>query len=188
MAVKIEVIARNMEVTERIQNYVTKKTARLDRYMNDIEDVKVELSYVKSARSAMDRQVAEVTVHGRRTLLRTEERSDDIFTAFDAAMDKMQRQIERLKGKRQRGRGDGRSAAEVAELPPVEAKSDKTASAIVRRKTFNLPPMSEAEALEQMRNLGHDNFFIFFNIETNAINVLYRRRDGSYGLIEPKTE
>jgi len=186
MALKIDVAARNMEVTDRIQDYVTKKAAKLDRYMSDIEEVKVELSYIKSARSAMDRQVAQITVRGRRALLRTEERSDDVFAAFDTAMDKMQRQIERLKGKRQRGRGDGRSAAEVVVEPPVEAKPKEAASPIMRRKTFNLPPMNEAEALEQMRMLGHDNFFIFFNIETNAINVLYRRRDGSYGLIEPK--
>jgi len=187
MALKTEVVVRNMEVTDRIRNYVTKKTAKLDRYMNDIEEVKVELSYVKSARSAMDRQVAQITVRGRRTLLRTEERSDDIFAAFDTAIDKMQRQIERLKGKRHRGRGDGRSAAEAVVEPPVEKPDEEiAASPIMRRKTFNLPPMNEAEALEQMRMLGHDNFFIFFNIETNAINVLYRRRDGSYGLIEPK--
>jgi putative sigma-54 modulation protein len=187
MALKIEVVARNMEVTDRIQDYVTKKAAKLDRYMNDIEEVKVELAYVKSARSAIDRQVAQITVRGRRALLRTEERSDDIFAAFDTAMDKMQRQIERLKGKRQRGRGDGRSAAEVVVEPPVEKQAEEiAASPIMRRKTFNLPPMNEAEALEQMRMVGHDNFFIFFNMETNAINVLYRRRDGTYGLIEPK--
>jgi len=186
MALKIEVVARNMEVTDRIQDYVTKKAAKLDRYMNDIEEVKVELAYVKSARSAIDRQVAQITVRGRRALLRTEERSDDIFAAFDSAMDKMQRQIKRLKGKRQRGRGDGRSAAEVVVEPPIEEGVIETASPIMRRKTFILPPMNEAEALEQMRMVGHDNFFIFFNMETNAINVLYRRRDGTYGLIEPK--
>jgi putative sigma-54 modulation protein len=186
MALKIKVVARNMEVTDRIGDYVTKKAARLDRYLNDIEEVKVELAYVKSARSAMDRQVAQITVRGRRALLRTEERSDDIFAAFDTALDKMQRQIERLKGKRHRGRGDGRSAAEVVVEPPAEEQAKEAASPIMRRKTFNLPPMNEAEALEQMKLLGHDNFFIFYNVETNAINVLYRRRDGTYGLIEPK--
>jgi putative sigma-54 modulation protein len=187
MTIKIEVLARNMEVTKHIQDYVTKKAAKLDRYMGDIEEVKVELSYTKSARSAMDRQVAQITVRGRRTLLRTEERSDDLFAAFDTALDKMQRQIERQKGKRQRGRGDGRTAAEVSVEPPAEKGEEESAGVpIMRRKTFNLPPMNEAEALEQMRDLGHDNFFIFFNIETNAINVLYRRRDGTYGLIEPK--
>ncbi|MBU4224802.1 MAG: sigma 54 modulation/S30EA ribosomal C-terminal domain-containing protein [Chloroflexi bacterium] len=96
----------------------------------------------------------------------------------------MQRQIERLKGKRQRGRGDGRTAAEVVKAL-VKRPAKGPVSPIMRRKTFNLPPMNEAEALEQMKLLGHDNFFIFNNADTNSINVLYRRRDGTYGLIEP---
>lgn len=185
MALRIEVLAKNMEVTDRINDYVTKKVSKLDRYLGDIEEAKIELANIKSARSAIDRQVTQITVRGRRgELLRTEERSDDIFAAFDTALDKMQRQIERLKGKRQRGRGDGRSAAEVGELP-VKKPAKAPVSPIMRRKTFNLPPMNETEALEQMKLLGHDNFFIFFNAETKAINVLYRRRDGSYGLISP---
>jgi len=185
MALKVEVLAKNMEVTDRIDDYVTKKVSRLDRYLNDIEEVKIELANIKSARSAVDRHVAQITVRGRRgALLRTEERSEDIFAAFDTALDKMQRQIERLKGKRQRGRGDGRTAAEVVKAL-VKRPAKGPVSPIMRRKTFNLPPMNEAEALEQMKLLGHDNFFIFNNADTNSINVLYRRRDGTYGLIEP---
>ncbi|MBA4380017.1 MAG: ribosomal subunit interface protein [Anaerolinea sp.] len=185
MALKIEVLAKNMEVTERINDYVSKKVSRLDRYLSDIEEVKIELAKIKSARSALDRHVAQITVRGQRgELLRTEERSEDIFAAFDTALDKIQRQIARLKGKRQRGRGDGRTAAEVVE-PPLKKPAKRPASPIMRRKTFTLPPMNEAEALEQMKMLSHDNFFIFNNAETKSINVLYRRRDGTYGLIEP---
>jgi putative sigma-54 modulation protein len=176
-----------MEATDRIKEYVTKKASKLDRYLNGILQVKVELSYVKSARSASDRQVAQLTVVGPKTLLRTEERADDIFAAFDKAHDKMQRQMERYKGKRKHGRGDGRSAAEVVE--PIEEKgSEGVVSMIARRKTFKLIPMDEVEALEQMRMLGHENFFIFINVRTNAVNVLYQRRDGSFGLIEPIVE
>jgi putative sigma-54 modulation protein len=184
MTVAVEILARNIDVTDRIKDYVSKKAAKLDRYLNEIDEIKVELAYVKSARSASDRQVAQITVRGRRTILRTEERADDIFAAFDAAHDKMQRQLERFKGKHHHGRGDGRSAAEVIQ-PLQEESQEKVVSPIARRKTFKLVPMDEAEALEQMRMLGHDNFFIFYNVETNAINVLYQRRDGTYGLIEP---
>jgi len=184
MTVKVEIFARNMEVDEPIKNYVTKKASKLDRYLSDIEQVKVDLEYFKSARSATDRFVAQVTVRGRRALLRTEERSDELNTAFDATIDKMQRQLERYKGKHHHGRGDGRAAAEVP-APPAE-ETDEPVSVISRRKTFNLIPMSEADALEQMKLLGHDNFFIFFNDETDAISVLYHRRDDTYGLIEPK--
>ncbi len=183
MSDKVEILARNMEVTDRIKEYVTGKAAKLDRYLREIEEVRVELSYLKSARSAADRQVAQITARGRGIILRTEERADDIFAAFDTALDKMQRQIDRLKGKRQRGRGDGRSAAEVA---PIEEETfEEEQTEIVRRKRFPLIPMSEAEAIEQMKLLSHNNFFIFYNADVNAIQVLYRRRDGNYGLIEP---
>jgi putative sigma-54 modulation protein len=187
MAVAVELNVRNMETTDRIEEYVNKKASKLDRYLSGILQIKVELSYVKSARSASDRQVAQITVVGPKTLLRTEERADDIFAAFDKAHDKMQRQMERFKGKRQRGRGDRRSAAEVVE-PAPEPGTEEVVSMIARRKTFKLFPMDEIEALEQMRMLGHENFFIFFNVRSNAINVLYQRRDGSFGLIEPVVE
>lgn len=185
MSDKVEILARNMEVTERIREYVTNKASKLDRYLGEIEEVRVELTYVKSARSAADRQVAQITARGKKgILLRTEERADNIFAAFDTALDKMQRQIDRVKGKRQRGRGDGRSAAEV--VPQVaEPIEEEEMEIIVRRKKFPVAPMNESEAIEQMKLLGHDNFFIFFNPDANAIQILYRRRDGTLGLIEP---
>jgi putative sigma-54 modulation protein len=133
--------------------------------------------------------VAQITVRGKGILLRSEERSDDIFTALDAAYEKLQRQMARYKGKHQRGRGDGRSAAEVVPQAAVEDESEEGEEAeptIVRRKHFVLAPMDEIEAIEQMGLLGHENFFVFYNANTNAVNVLYRRRDGNYGLIEPE--
>ncbi len=185
MALSIELYGRNIEITERIRDYVEKKVSKLDRFLNNIEETRVDLAHVKSARSASDRQVAQITIRGRGFILRAEERADDIFAAIDAALDKMQRQIERYKGKRQRGRGDGVSAAEVV-AATSEIEEEETAPVIARRKDFTLTPMDEAEAIEQMTLLGHENFFIFYNANTSAINVLYRRRDGSYGLIEPK--
>ena len=98
----------------------------------------------------------------------------------------MQRRIERFKGKHYRGRGDGKSAAEVTETAVPEEESGELGPVIARRKHFPILPMNELEAIEQMLLLGHENFFIFFNPNTNAINVLYRRRDGTYGLIEPE--
>jgi putative sigma-54 modulation protein len=188
MTVGVEIFGHNMEVSDRIKTYVTKKASKLDRYLNEIDLVKVDLDYVKAARDATDRFVAQITVRGKKALQRTEERSDDITAAFDKAIDKMQRQLERYKGKHHRGRGDGRPAAAV--LPATDAETgepvNEETGVISRRKTFELVPMSEAEALEQMRLLGHDNFFIFLNIANRMVNVLYRRRDGTYGLIEPR--
>jgi len=188
MTVKVDIYGRSIEVTDRINDYVTKKVTRLDRFLPDIDEARVDLAYVKSARSAADRQVAQITVRGKGYILRSEERADDIFAAFDTALDKMQRQIDRYKGKRYRGRGDGRSAAEVVPAPEaeVEAETIDDEFVIVRRKKFALVPMNEAEAVEQMKMLGHDNFFIFFDADANRVKVLYRRRNGTYGLIEPE--
>ncbi len=186
MTVKVDIYPKNIEVTSRISDYVDKKVSKLDRYLSDIEETRVDLEYQKSMRSPTDRQVAQITIRGRGYILRTEERSDDIFAAIDLALDKMQRKMERLKGRRAHGRGDGAPAVSIAspEVPPVEAEEQQPV--LARRKSFDLVPMDEMEAIEQMKALGHENFFVFYNADTNSINVLYARRDGTYGLIDPK--
>lgn len=185
MANKIDIQARNMRLTDNTREYVEKKAAKLERHLQEIDEIHIELSHAKSARQANDRQVAQMTVRGKGFLLRTEERADELHAAFDAALDKMQRQIDRYKGKHYRGRGDGRSAAEVHEEEMPVDETGELLPLIAKRKKFIIMPMNEDEAVEQMRLLGHDNFFIFFNAEKNSIQVLYRRRNGSYGLIEP---
>jgi putative sigma-54 modulation protein len=155
----------------------------LERFLPEVEEVKVDLVSSKSLRLKNDREVAQFTLMGKGFILRTEERDSDLMTAIDKSADKMQRQIERFKGKRTRGRGDGSSATEVT---PEEVPSDQPRSAIVRRKSFTLVPMDENEAIEQMALLAHEDFFIFYNVNTNSMNVLYKRRDGDFGLIEPK--
>jgi putative sigma-54 modulation protein len=185
MAFQIEISGRNMEVTDRLVDYVTKKVSKLDRYLSNIDEAHIDLAYAKSARSASDRQVAQLTIRGKGFILRSEERADDIYSAIDTALDRMQRRIERYKGKRNRGRGDGRSAADVVPYPEIE-EDEAELPLIARRKHFVVSPMDEAEAIEQMILLGHEDFFVFFNAATETINVLYRRRDGTYGLIEPE--
>jgi putative sigma-54 modulation protein len=186
MTVEVDIFSRNMDVTDHIKDYVGKRVSKLDRYLPGIDEARVDLAYVKSARSASDRQVAQITIRGRGFILRSEERGDDIFTAFDTALDKMQRRIERFKGKRNHGRGDGRSVADLAAPPVVEEEPDEEAHVIMRRKRFPLVPMDENEALEQMSLLGHESFFVFYNANSSQVNILYRRRDGTYGLIEPE--
>jgi putative sigma-54 modulation protein len=186
MSLKVDIFTRNMEVTDRIRNYVTKKVSKLDRFLIGIDEARVDLDFIKSARSASDRQVAQITIRGKGYILRSEERADDIFAAIDAALDKMLRQIERFKGKRARGRGDGTPASEVATPLPEPEEPEEMEPVIARRKHFTLVPMDEFEAIDQMRLLGHEAFFVFYNANSSAINVLYRRRDGTYGLIEPE--
>ena len=186
MANKVETLAHNMRLTDNTREYVEKKAAKLERYLHGIDEIRVELAHIKTARNANDRQVAQITVRGKGFILRTEERGDDLHGAFDAALEKIHRQMDRYKGKHYHGRGDGRSAADVFaedELPVDD--TGELLPLIARRKKFIIMPMNEDEAVEQMRLLGHDNFFIFFNAGQNSIQILYRRRNGTYGLIEP---
>lgn len=189
MTLEVDIYPRNMELTDRINDYVIKKISKLDRFLSDIDETRVDLAEEKSARNPSDRQVAQITLRGRGYILRTEERSDDILTAVDLALEKMQRKIERMKGKRMRGRAEGAAAsvAEQTSVPASEraAEEQEALPIIARRKTFSLDPMDEMEAVEQMRQLGHESFFVFYNVNTNKINVLYTRRDGTYGLIDP---
>jgi len=169
---------KNIEISEYLRHYVEKKIGKLDRYLPTISEARVELS-VESAKSAADRQVVQVTLKSRGTILRAEERSDDIFASIDAVLDKLYRQIIRYKEKLYR-RGKGRG-----QMPPIEEYEEEPPRRIVRRKRFQMSPMSEEEAIEQMELLGHD-FFVFYNADSGEINVLYRRRDGNYGIIEPE--
>jgi putative sigma-54 modulation protein len=181
---KVEITVKNMELTDRIKDYIDKKVPRFERLLPSFDSLKFDLSYTKTARNRADREVAQITLTGKGFVLRTEERNSNMLTAIDNAADKMQRQIERFKGKRSRGRGDGTPASEV--IPSQEEVEEGARSAIVRRKSFTLVPMDENEAVEQMALVAHEDFFIFYNVNSNSINVLYKRRDGNLGLIEPK--
>jgi putative sigma-54 modulation protein len=185
MAQKLEIFGSEFEVTDHIRDYVTKKVEKFDRHSNIIDDIRVDLAYIKAARSAADRYVAQMTVRGKGFIMRAEERADDIRTAMDTTVDKLSRQIVRFKEKRSHARGDGKSTADIAMEIEANSEDVEVAPTIARRKSFPVIPMDEVEAIEHMKLLGHDNFFIFCNAKSGLVNVLYRRRDGSYGLIEP---
>jgi len=185
MTLNVGIYGKNLDVKEDVQDYVEKKVSKLDRYLQGLDEARVDLAHIKSARQAGDRFVAQITIQGKGVILRSEERADNIHTAVDIAIEKIQRRIERFKGKRLQ-RAERRSAAEATTFAVEEAVEDEFAPIIARRKKFMLFPMDEMEALEQMNLLGHDDFFVFYNAQTNGINVLYRRRDSTYGLIEPE--
>lgn len=185
MTIKVKINVKDIELSERLQDYIIKKVGKLDRYLDTLEEAKVDLTYAKSARSAQDRQVAQITVKGKGVLLRAEDRTEDIFASVDLVIDKLHRQIERYKGRRWKARGDGRSAADVApDIPDMEADELEQEPWIARRKRHLLSPMDEQEAIEQMELLGHEDFFVFLNANNNHVNILYRRRDGTLGMIE----
>ncbi len=182
----IVVRGRNVSITDRMREYVEKKIGKLERYLPIIDDARMELSQ-EDTRSAQHRMIAQLTVRSRGKILRAEERDQDLFAAIDLVADKMQRQITRFKDRLySRGQIRGSETVRVPEEPePVIEAVAEPVGTIVRTKHFLATPMGPEEAIEQMELLGHD-FFVFYNSEVNAINVLYRRRAGDYGLLQPE--
>jgi putative sigma-54 modulation protein len=192
---------KNIQVTDRLREYVETKVNRLDRYLSTITDARMELAS-EQTRKHGDRQIAQLTVHSKGMMLRAEERSGDIFTSVDMVLDKMKRQIDRYKSKR-RGKlrvaqAQAREEQEALEYPEGEVDAqglldeisdtdEDLDGALVRVKRFQVAPMSPEEAIEQMELLGHD-FFVFYNADGGQFNVVYRRRDGNYGLIQPEID
>jgi putative sigma-54 modulation protein len=173
---------KNMEVSEPLKAYVQKRLGKLDRYLPEISETRVELS-VEKAKSYQDRQVVQVTVRSNSTILRAEERNADMLAAIDAVRDKLQRQIVRFKERTARLRDRAQAAAAAEPLLPPE--EEEVEPRIVRTKAFSVTPMRADEAIEQMELLGHD-FFVFYNPDIGAMNVVYRRKDGNYGLLQPE--
>jgi putative sigma-54 modulation protein len=178
--VKLIVSGKNIEVSERLKEYAEKKIGRLDRYLPSLTEARVEFA-LERTRSVAQSQVVQVTLRSNGTLLRGEERSSDFNAAIDTVVEKLERQIDHFKGKHYRRKNH----AERAETAIPAAEEETAIPRIVRVKRFRTPPMTEEEAIEQMELLGH-TFFIFQNQERKSLNVLYRRNDGSYGLIEPE--
>lgn len=184
---EIVIHGRSVDITPRLQSYVQRKVEKLDRYMPDIAEVRVDLAEEKANKMGRN-QIAQITVrHSRGTILRAEERTSDIFAAVDEVVDKMYRQIERFKGKRRRKDGNHQAMDEFEgyETAIQLAEDDFEGGVVIRRKQFSVEPMHEEEAIEQLELLGHD-FFVFVNAETSGVNVLYRRKGGGYGLLEPE--
>ena len=174
---------KGMAVSEYFENIVTKKARKLERYFKDNTEVIVTLSIEKS------RHIAEVTVpFFDGTLLRAEESSGDLYGSIDAALKKLERMIRRHRTRLEK---DLHEKAYTYEEPVYEEEEplmdEEEPAKLVRRKTFPAKPMSIEEAELQMDLLGHA-FFAFVSAETGEVNVLYRRRDGNYGLLEPDYE
>jgi putative sigma-54 modulation protein len=181
---------RNVEITSWIRDYVQKKVGKLDRFLNQVTDARVELSH-HATRAAQDRYTAQITMWANGQILRAEESTSDILASVDATVDKMARQIRRFKGRRYetRRRASAAASAEADFAATVidETPDEEEVGTIIRRKEFPLEPMNEEEALAQMELLGHD-FFVYYDMEAKGVNVLYRRRDGQYGLLQPRLD
>jgi putative sigma-54 modulation protein len=179
--VKLQVIAKNnVEISETMQKYAEKKIGKLSRYLPIIGEGKVEISREES-KLPEQRFTAQVTLDSKGTLIRAQEKAEDIRTAIDKVVDALTSRIERYKGKLY-DKGRGISLARQEAVIKAEAEIPKK---VVKTKHFLVKPMLEDEAINQMELLGHD-FFLFINAENDKLNLLYRRKDGNYGLIEPE--
>ncbi|WP_027717657.1 ribosome hibernation-promoting factor, HPF/YfiA family [Desulfovirgula thermocuniculi] len=171
---RLQVRGRNMEVTDALRDYVEKRLGKLKKYLEVISDVQVVLAVEG------DSHRVEVTIPLGGVILRGEEVTADMYASIDLVVEKLEKQIERYKGRLLRRYEKGASEARAA-----GQKEEEEAPRVVRTKRFAIKPMTVDEAIMQMNLLGH-SFFVFSNAETNEVNVLYRRRDGNYGLIEPE--
>ncbi len=191
MTIPVTISAKGMTLNERLQAHIEKKVGKLDRYLPELRAAQLDLAVNKAARNSGDRKVAQITLQVPGAILRAEEHPADFFASVDKAVEKIYRQIGRHKGKRVHSRhmepGQERVGEVLAnqEQATWETRTDEE-ERVVRRKRFALSPMNEQEAIEQMALLGHENFFVFYNVDTASVNVVYRRHDGGYGLIIPE--
>lgn len=201
----MEVIIRgkDIKITDSVDEYAQETVGKLNRYLPNIREVRVDLSR-KHTRRGEGLTIAQITLrHERGAILRSEEKvqsndHDSVKVAIGTAVDKMYRQIERFKGKRKdKKRRSSKSwdvyaateeeISEAEEVPMYEqiAAEYDDFDEIVRRKEVEMAPMSEDEAISQMELLAHP-FYMFKNSATNAVNVVYRRSDGGYGILIPE--
>ena len=180
---RLQVKGRNLEVSDQIRQYAEDKLAKLDRLVKDPTRVELELAVEKNP-SISANQVAEATVWTKGPVLRARETSEDMKASIDQLVDKLERQVKRYRDKRRPRKHDHRHEDGPAPEPaPVELPEE--GPTIVKTKQFAIKPMAPDEAVLQLELVGHD-FFVFRNAESDEVNVVYRRRDGDYGLIEPE--
>jgi putative sigma-54 modulation protein len=175
---QFSVTARNVEITPALRAYAEEKLSRLTRYLENIVSLHVVLSVNKH------RQTAEVTLRVRDLTIRAEEEGNDLYSSIDLVAEKLERQILRYKERilAHAARGGNRGNRSTKAAPVAEQEEEPR---IVKTKRFAVKPAGVDEAILQMNLLGH-NFYVFRNATTEQVNVLYRRQDGHYGLIEPE--
>ncbi|MDU7114584.1 MAG: ribosome-associated translation inhibitor RaiA [Peptoniphilus harei] len=169
-------VGKNIELTESLKNVAEKKFSKLDKYFSEEAEARVVFSTVR------EQQTVEVTIFLPKTIIRAEETTDDMYSSMDNAVDALARQIRKHKTKLKR-RYQNNETIRFDEIAEKEKEKEETENKIVKRKNFELSPMNEEEAILQMELLNH-NFFVFLDADTEAVSIVYKRKDGNYGKIE----
>lgn len=173
---RVIITSKNFNASDHLKEVIEAKFEKLGKYFSKDIVANVTLS------TEGGRQKIEATINAKGTIFRAEEETNDAYSGVDRVVDKLSSQMSRFKTKLQRKHKDHKEFifANMPEAPEVEAEE----MALVRTKKFDLMPMSQDEAIMQMELLGH-TFYIFLNMESDMVNVVYKRKDGNYGLLEP---
>lgn len=186
---EIAIRGKNIELTESLKEYIDDKVGRLDRYFDSINGVDVTLT-VERNRSIENTQRAEVTMRVNGTVIRAEEATVSMYSSIDIVVEKLERQLKKYKSKIYNSMRDRKRSARSKGLPTPEPEfsggnGEPVEPYIARTKEVQLRPMTPSEATLQMELLGHD-FHMFLNPESGNVNLVYKRKDGNYGLLEPE--
>lgn len=173
---KILFTGKNIEVTESLKEVTEKKFQKLEKFLN--KDVICDVFFT----TIRNNKIVEVTIRLPKTIIRAEESTDDMYTSIDKVVDVLERQIRKHKTKLEK-RYKNNETIRFENIKPIEPEQKEDTPKLVKNKRFNIEPMDEEEATLQMELLRH-NFFVFINKKTEDINIIYKRRDGNYGLIE----
>ena len=175
-----KLVGRNLEITDGIRAHLEQRLSKLERFEEHIVDARVVLS-VKNDGTVFAPHRVEMQLNVPHGVIRAEEARQDMYVAIDAATEVLERQLKKFRSKyitrSQRGELP-------LETPNLEGDDEEIEVQIVRNKRFELRPMSPEDAAMQMDALGHD-FYMFYNAKSDQVNVIYKRRDGHYGLLEP---
>ena len=174
---KINITGKNFTTYKRLEDTLEKKFEKLGKYFSDDITVNVVLSQERG------KDKIEVTINAKGTVFRAEEVAADVYEGIDKAVDKLSSQMAKYKGKLQKRYNDNKSLRfeNIPEMPEEEVEEVK----VVRTKKFDLQPMDVEDAIIRMEMLGHD-FFVFLDMETDSVNIVYSRKDGNYGLPETR--
>ena len=174
---KIIITSKNMNASDHLKDTIESKLERLGKYFSNDVVANVTLSTEKG------RQKIEATINAKGTIFRAEETASDVYTGIDRVVEKLSSQMSRFKTKLQR-KHKGHKELQLSDLPEI-AGEELEEMRVVRRKKFDLMPMSIDEAIMQMELLEH-TFFVFLNMESDSVNVVYKRKDKDYGLLETR--
>ena len=189
---EIQVRGNGVRINDGLREFIDRRATRLDRMIDRVVDAKLELRALHN-RVGPDTTAAQITIRSGRDVLRAEERATDQIVAIDQAFDKLERQIRRVHDKRSRRHAAGQETIRggipeletISAIDEVDLDDEQDVGGLVRTKRFSVKPMDVEEAIEQMELLGHD-FFLFHYVDEDIPSVVYRRRDGAYGLLIPK--